>query len=91
MGHYFSLNISEICGFHISFITSAPPFWSFAYFWEDFARKSNDKSSCNDRLWTTPSIRDLESDIVKHGLLSIKYLTWLWVFCSSSIASRSVC
>lgn len=49
-GPLFSLNINEICGFHIFFITSAPPFWSFTYFQEDFARKRNDTSSCNDRL-----------------------------------------
>ena len=61
-------------GFYVSFMTS-PPFWSFAYFLQDFASMRNDKTSCNYRSWTS-----LRADTVKHGLLTIKCLAWSRVF-----------
>lgn len=45
----------------------------------------NDKTSCNYRLWACP-VETLRVDIVKHRLLSIKYLAWSRVFYSKYIA-----
>lgn len=36
------------------FMTSAPLFWDFPYFLEDFASMKSGKAGCSCPLWTTP-------------------------------------
>ena len=63
------------------FMTSAPLFWNFPYFLEDFASMKSGQDSCDCPSWTTPS-GALRADLVQHGLLHIKYLLWSGVFYS---------